>query len=796
MQIGKGRPLAVFCWLLSMVAALYVCLDIPAQYLLAAMIVVVIITVALTTISFFFVKGRYVLRYLAFLFLALLVGVSSAYIRESRQILPAKQFADNSNGQVTEITGIVTSEEFYSHYMTCVGMQLDIPNGSQVKTYLTLTGEVDVHVGDRIFAQAMLYPINAAPEEEWTVKHLHTEGYVLIGYVDGIENYQTLERNIFVLRQSLGRIQYRLSDWLSFAVGGEEGKLSAALLLGTKQELSDATTLDFRRAGAAHLLALSGLHLSLIILALDWLFRSLGCPFYLRIGLLALVALAFLGLTGFSISMLRATFMLLCLYISRLRGTSHDALTPLSVFLGVTLTLQPTAVYDAGLWLTVLATFTLIEIAPALLKQSKQRNPQTRVSKLWVFIRSKLFLPILTSAIILIVLVLPMAVIFGEISLLSPVSNLLLTPLTALILMFGMLFFVLLAISSVIPALAFLSDIVAKILYGFAGYMLSITQRLSDMRGTLVSLKYSFVSWLLIALIIALACFLLLKWKHPKRFWIVIAGWCGAFICCLMLTGQAAVGQWEMQYLSNNKNELLCLSSTQSTVLFDMTDGSYTVYREFLSDHLPENATEIEALVLTHYHNRHISTIYKLLGDIRVRTIWLPMSMPEVDQDKAIKDEGNLFAIIQLAQERRVEVRYYLPDEGCAVVEGLEIERLYYAMIKRSTHPTIGLSLIYKDIANEQTAKRITIMGASSWESAHAEEIKESATASDVLMFSKHGPVVKSTITLLDWSCVPEIVFFADGNTSEVVEGSKEMSVVLKRAQIILGEPHAQFLLP
>ncbi len=796
MQIGKGRPLAVFCWLLSIVAALYVCLDISVRWLLFAVIIFLIAAVSLTVVSLFNCKSRYILRYIAFLFLALFVGAFSAYARESRQILPAEQYAGQKNGQLIEVTGLVTSEEFYSHYMTCVGVQLDIPGGTKAKAYLTLTGEHDAHIGDRICAQATLYPVAQAPEEEWTLKHLHSEGYVLVGYVDGTENYQTLERDVFVLRQYFGRLQYRLSDWLTWAVGGEEGKLSAALLLGTKQELSDMTTLDFRRAGASHLLALSGLHLSLIVLAVDWLLRSSSCPFYLRIGLLSMIALLFLALTGFSISMLRATFMLLCLYLSRLRGTPHDSLTPLSLFLGIILTVQPTAVYDAGLWLTVLATFTLIEIAPTLLKRSHPSATEKRIPLPLFFLWSKLLLPILTSVLILVVLLLPMAIIFGEVSLLSPLSNLLLTPLTALILIFGMVFFVLFALGAVVPFLSFLSDIVARILHGFAGYMLSVAQWLSDTRGTLLSLRYPFVPWLLAIMVIALICFLLLKWKHPKRFWFVIAGWSGAFVLCLMLTHQSMAGQWEMHYVSNKKNELLCLSSDQSAVLFDITDGSYTAYREFLSDSMPPNATEIEALVLTHYHNRHVSTVYKLLGDVRVRTIWLPMSMPEVEQDKAIKDEGNLQAIVQLAKQRRVEVRYYLPNEGAKVTDGLTIEKLYYAMLKRSTHPTIALSLVYTGDDEEDSPGRIAWLGASAWESDYADEIGQAATSSDVLVFSKHGPVIKTTFTLTDWSRIPKIVFFTDGNTAKALEGSKEMSVVLKRAQLILGGEYTRILLP
>ncbi len=798
MQIGKGRPLAVCCWLLSIVAALYVCLDIPLNWLGIGMIIFFVLCVLLVIVSFFTLKRKYLCRYLAFLMGALLIGSSCAFYREYAKIIPAENYATQHTSGTTEITGLVTSEEFYSHYLTCVGVQMDLPDGRTTKLYLNLTGEHDLKIGDRFCAQATIYPVSDAPENERTVRFIKAEGYVLIGYVEGIEHCQTLSRNEFVWRSHLfGRLQMRFSNQLSSAVKGEEGKLCAALLLGTKEELSDTTTLDFRRSGASHLLALSGLHLSLIVLAIDKLLRGLTCPFYLRISLLTLVSIFFLALTGFSISMLRATFMLICLFASRLRGAPHDAVTPLSIFLGITLTIQPTAAYDAGLWLTVLATFALVEVVPALLGRMKASSSKKNRCPGWLSVLwQQLALPLVSTLVILFVLLLPMAIIFGEMSLLSPLSNIILTPLTALVLIFGMLFFPFATLGSIFPILSFIPTIIARILHGFAGTMLSITQSFSDMRGAVLSLRYYFVPWLLLLLVIALLSFLLLKWRHPKRFWFVMAGWCLIFAGCLLWTNYASVGQWQSTYISEKNNELLCLSSNNGVVLFDVTDGSYPVYSEFLANGMPDGQTEIEALVLTHYHNRHISTVYKLLGDIRVRTIWLPMSMREVDPDKAIKDEGNLIAIRRLAEERRVEVRYYLPDEATDIVNGLTLERLFYAMIKRSSHPTIGFELSYERSDHGEQKGTVAFVGASSWESGHADELMRAATSSEVLIFSKHGPILKSSFDWRDWSNIPDIVLFSDVNVSEAIEPSKEMGIVLKRARVILAENVTTITLP
>jgi hypothetical protein len=87
-------------------------------------------------------------------------------------------------------------------------------------------------------------------------------------------------------------------------------------------------------------------------------------------------------------------------------------------------------------------------------------------------------------------------------------------------------------------------------------------------------------------------------------------------------------------------------------------------------------------------------------------------------------------------------------------------------------------------------------VGASAWESKEVKEISLSATSSDTLIFSKHGPVVKTEYTLIDWVCVPDIVLFADGNTAAALQSSKEMSVVLRRARVLLGEDKIEVTLP
>ncbi len=791
MQIGAGRPLCCFFWALCCAVALYVfvCPDALALGLLT--VIAAAFLALFVTLAVLCKRRRFRFLYVAFILLGLLAGLLSSLLYEQYTVRPARDYAQSTQGETVEVQGLIVSHETENSYINAYGVRARLPEGGQCMLYLRVTGEHMLAVGDEICVDATLDFITDTNEQAWFVRYLRAEGYLLIADAQNVPDEAVLSEGHFVLRKALAGVQNNLAYRLTRAVGGEQGRLVSALLLGTRSNLSDMTVLDFRRAGASHLLALSGLHLSMIMLMLDALLRFLRCPYRWRMVLLPTAALAFLLLTGCSISTLRATVMLLFVYLSRLRGAPHDALTPLSVFFGLCLAVRPTWILDVGLWLTVLATLAVIEIVPVLVR----RKDKAKGGLLARAARS-VGVSLGGSATVMLVLMLPMALFFGELSWLAPVANLLLTPLTAAVLGVGIVTLPLLYLREAVPAFDLLTDLLCDALHALAEAMLDGAAMLSDTKGALISLRYDFVPYLLAVLTVAFVLFLLFKWKRPGRFVGVLVGWCLLFGVCLTVTHLQSAGQWQATYTVHGKSELLTLNDAQTTVLCDLTDGSYTTYRALLHDGLPEGTTEIEALVLTHYHQRHIASVYKLLGDCRVRTVFLPMSMPDATQDKAVQDEGILRSIAALARERRVEVRYYLPSEGADITDTLTLDRLYYDMLSRSTHPTLTVSLNYRPSAQAADG-HLVVLGASAWEGELWQQMLPRVAASDALVLSGHGPVIKSDYAIPVWTGTPRTVLFVGGQASTALRPNAQTTAVLRDAALYFAdEEHTHFILP
>lgn len=791
MQIGAGRPLCCFFWALSCAVALYVFVCPSAATLALFAVIAAVLVVFFVTLAVLDRRRRFRFLYVAFVILGLVAGSVASLLYDHNIVRPASDYAQSTCGEATEVQGLIISREVESRYINAYGVCVRLPSGQECMTYLRVMGESELTVGDEVRVDATLEFITETDEQAWFVRYLRGEGYLLIADAQGVSEENVLSEGNFVLREALAGVQSNLSYRLTRAIGGEQGKLASALLLGTRSSLSDMTVLDFRRAGASHLLALSGLHLSMIMLMLGAILRTLCCPYRWRMLVLPTAAIAFLLLTGCSVSTLRATVMLLFVYASRWRGVPHDSLTSLSAFFGLCLAVRPTWLLDVGLWLTVLATLAVIEIIPAL-TSSKKDKKGSLVARLLGYVGATLG----GSAVVVLVLMVPMALFFGEFSWLAPVANLLLTPLTALVLGLGLLCLPVLYLTEIAPALARVSDLLCDALHAVTQAMLNITAKLSDTKGALISLRYDFIPYLLALLLIAFLSFLLFKWNRPRRFVGVLAGWCVLLGVCFSVMHLHGADRWQATYTVHGKSELLTLNRGTTAVLCDLTDGSYTTYRALLDNGLPKETTEIEALVLTHYHQRHIASVYKLLGDSRVRTLYLPLTMPDATQDKAVQDEGILRSIAALAKEHRVRVQYYLPSEGADITDTLTLERLYYDMLKRSTHPTLTVCWSYRQ-SPQHEKEALALLGASVWEGKMWQEVLPSISACKALVLSSHGPVIKTDYSIPVWTAAPNTALFVNGHTAAALQPNEQTARVLRDAVLYFADQtHTSFELP
>lgn len=142
-----------------------------------------------------------------------------------------------------------------------------------------------------------------------------------------------------------------------------------ALTTGDRSGLGRATTRAFRRSGAAHLLALSGLHLGIIYMLLLWLAAPLGrSPAASRLRSLLVVGLSgyYSIATGRSPSIMRAFYFITINEASRLLHIRQRPIRVLCAALMLQLTLSPSVITSVGFQLSYLAMTGIILLFPKL----------------------------------------------------------------------------------------------------------------------------------------------------------------------------------------------------------------------------------------------------------------------------------------------------------------------------------------------------------------------------------------------------------------------------------------------
>lgn len=179
------------------------------------------------------------------------------------------------------------------------------------------------------------------------------------------------------VRLSLMRLRERLASQLAEVIpDNDQLAVVAAMTLGEKSSLSRSLRDQYSISGAAHVLALSGLHLTIVFSLLTFLFRGFRWRRYAE--LFALVAVwLFALLVGFSPSVVRASTMLTICTVVALFGRRAFSLNTLSFAAIVMLVANPLSLWDVGFQLSFLAVLGILLFCRPLYRVLSSCMPRT-----------------------------------------------------------------------------------------------------------------------------------------------------------------------------------------------------------------------------------------------------------------------------------------------------------------------------------------------------------------------------------------------------------------------------------
>lgn len=262
-------------------------------------------------------------------------------------------------------------------------------------------------------------------------------------------------------RNSLNNFRLRWKSLLMNAAGEEDGGILCAVLLGEKRQIDGEVKELYQVNGMAHILAISGLHLSFIGVGIYKILRRITGSYPVGGAFGILFLMLYILMIGLTVSAIRALVMFLFRVGADMVGRHYDAPTALSAAAVTVLVWRPLSLYDGGFWLSFGAVLAILAVVPVVqrdlsvytlhsdgqqakgsmlqssLEQKKDGSLPVYLRKFWELWR--VILQGLTVSIGINLVILPILLYyFFEFPMYSFVLNLFVIPLMSVLLFLGM----------------------------------------------------------------------------------------------------------------------------------------------------------------------------------------------------------------------------------------------------------------------------------------------------------------------------------------------------------------------
>ncbi len=204
-------------------------------------------------------------------------------------------------------------------------------------------------------------------------------------------------------------------------IGGEEGAVASAILLGDKSGFTDELTDIFTKSGISHIVAVSGMHLSILMAFFFLLAGKTRLHYKIRNIFGIVIVLLYMTLTGFTPSVTRAGIMLICTLFAAAIDRKEDIPTSFCMSAALILALNPYTIYSASFLLSYTALGGILIFSSPI----SGNLPRFIPGKINLIIAGSLSAIIFTFPVL--------AYMFNGISTLSLITNIIVIPLVSVI---------------------------------------------------------------------------------------------------------------------------------------------------------------------------------------------------------------------------------------------------------------------------------------------------------------------------------------------------------------------------
>lgn len=413
-----------------------------------------------------------------------------------------------------------------------------------------------------------------------------------------------------------------------------DGGLAAAVACGWRAALPSEVYQDFQVSGLAHVVAVSGAHLSIVVAFVAALMRFARLPRWLSVAAQIALVLAYLVLTALPVSAIRAAIMTFAGLLSWTARKRASSLSGLSVCVVGMVVLDPQVAISASFALSALSTLGIVLFGSLLDAWFGHA-----VSRLPAFVREALSLTCASS-----LLATPIsAALFSQLPLISPLANVVTAPLFGPVCMVGIVCAV---VGVAVPVAA---PAAASVACGLAYALRMVVHAVAPIPYASIPISLGAGAALTVSAVAA--ALLWLWWPRPglrgaravpvKRFaGAVLCGLC----CGAIWLGAAGLKQSATQLIALDvgQGDAILLQSRGKTMLID-TGNQDSMLREALAR---QGVTHLDALLITHPDDDHMGSLPSLRGVVQVDRVLVANDALSCTCGSCVKLRANATALV------------------------------------------------------------------------------------------------------------------------------------------------------
>lgn len=381
-----------------------------------------------------------------------------------------------------------------------------------------------------------------------------------------------LERtNSRPVKNSLAGYREKMISRLRSSMDSETGDFISAMVFGEKRGFDPDMRTALYRSGVGHVMAVSGLHVSVIAVMLMTLFKRLRLGRVLPFVFMNILMFLFISMAEWPVSAIRASIMIDFVYLAKIFRRQSDTFNSLAAAVLIICVSNPYAVYSSGFLLSVTASFGIGVFGPYMTKNFTDRK----------FAKSAVIMACTSLCIF------PLSIkYFGETSLVSPVTNLLFLPLCSAALVLGAIFVI---TGGVLPVL------------GLAEFLLRPVLAASDIISQNDLTYFCFPGENSVIIIFALAAVVVsvhVVFSRRPLTALAMAAAFSAVMICSAISGRSVNESLRIAFLGSGRNTAAVITYKGSARIFDL--GGYHNAPVYVRKYLGENGISVaDSIVLT-----------------------------------------------------------------------------------------------------------------------------------------------------------------------------------------------------